>query len=686
MHRTPTLSARRHAVLLLLLVAAGTLLGGCEIADPELPSYQTRLAVPLGEERLDIIDAIDDEDYLTALDDGTLGFFIDGDPDTVSLDFELAADIDPVNVSGDLGTFDLALSAPADFAFVLTDLYPAAAALDGMTMPVPAFSFASESSGQDLADLESATLASGSLTVTVTNGLPVPVSADSGPDVLLLDLVDPSAGSVIVSLSFPPVPAGTQSQQTADMSGVVLPGAVAVRLGGGSPGSGGSPVTIDASAAISVAAVFSDLRVSAAEAMVDAQEFSTSFTTALPSDYGVVQAVISDGSVALTVTNEMAIPCEATVTWDEIVDLDDHPLQLVVALPGGGGETSSADYGGHIVRAPMGAELSQLTATVSVTSPGSGGQPVLLQSDQGVAADLSAGRIEFSSVTGTVPELSYDFDSMNEEIDLPDELDGLQLCRATLVLELTNSAGVSAVADFDLVGINDSGEQRSLQVQRQIDPGEDGRAVVTRIVLDQDNSTVVDFLNNLPTHITLEGSVNLGGDAQIGTVRGGDFAVVDWSITSPVEVVVDQSHLYGDPEDLDLDEDTRDLIEDHAGAAEITLEVLNHLPVGIEARLLFSPDTLSIKTDPRLAIGPVAVDAAATDPVTHEVAAPRISRPTISLTADDTQVLAIEGLYSLIEVTLPSTDGEPVRVLTTDYVSIQGLISLDVEVHDEDDD
>ena len=685
MHRTPSLSARRFAVLLLLLATAALLLCGCEIADPELPSYQTRMALPLGEERLDIIDAIDDEDYLTALEDGTLGFYVDGDPDTVSLDFELAADIDPLSVSGDLGTFDLTLSAPADFSFVLTDLYPAAAALDGMTMPVPAFTFGSESPAEDLADLESATLASGTLTVTVTNGLPVPVSADAGPDRLLLDLIDPADGSAIVSLSFDPVPAGTQAQQIADLSGVVLPGAVAVRLGGGSPGSGGSPVTIDASAAIGVNAVFGDLRVSAAEAVVDAQEFSTTFTTALPADYGVRQAVIGSGSVSLTVTNEMAIPCEATVTWDEVVDLDDHPLQLVVALPGGGSETRSVDFGGHIVRAPLGTELTELTATVAVTSPGSGGQPVLLESGQGVAADLSGGRIEFSSVTGTVPELSYDFDSMDEEIDLPDELDGLLLCRATLVIELTNSAAVSAVADFDLVGINETGEERSLQVQRQIDPGAEGRAVVTRIVLDQDNSTVVDFLNNLPTHITMEGSVNLGGDAQIGTIRGGEYAIVDWEIISPVEVVVEQSHLYGDPEDLDLDDDTRDLIEDHAGAAEIQLEVFNHLPVGVETRLLFSTDTLTIKTDPLLEIGPVTVAAAATDPVTHEVAEPRISRPIISLTADETQVLATEGLYSLIEVVLPSTDGQPVRVLTTDYVSIQGLIYLDVEVHDDDD-
>ena len=33
-----------------------------------------------------------------------------------------------------------------------------------------------------------------------------------------------------------------------------------------------------------------------------------------------------------------------------------------------------------------------------------------------------------------------------------------------------------------------------------------------------------------------------------------------------------------------------------------------------------------------------------------------------------------------------STDGQTVRVLTTDYVTVQGLIYVDVDVHDGDDD
>ncbi|MEZ4388673.1 MAG: hypothetical protein R3D98_14110 [Candidatus Krumholzibacteriia bacterium] len=181
MHRLRHLCCRRLVLLVGLGLLAGLGLLGCEIAEPQMPTYTTHLAIPLGTERLEIVDAVDDEDYLVALPDGSLGFAVDGDPDTVSLDLDLAADIPAQSVRGDLGNFTLDLASPPSFDFVLSDLYPAAVALDGQTVPVPGFGFTAASAPSDLADLESALLAGGLLTVTVTNGLPVPVSAPSGP-------------------------------------------------------------------------------------------------------------------------------------------------------------------------------------------------------------------------------------------------------------------------------------------------------------------------------------------------------------------------------------------------------------------------------------------------------------------------------------------------------------------------
>jgi hypothetical protein len=672
----------RHRLVGALAVAvAPLLLAGCEIAAPKLPAFTTRLAVPLGEKRLLIADLIDDEEYLIALADGTLGFTVSGAPDTVSLARDLGADVPRREVNGELGTFSLALDTGTEFAFTLGELYADAVQFDGLVMPVPAFGFDTLSSAADVADLQSATLAAGTLTVTVGNGLPVPISATDGPDSLVLDLLDAATSAVIVSVGFDLIAPDAEAVRTADLAGVELPDQVAVRLAGGSPGSGADAVLVDAATTISVVAAFSDLEVTAAVAVIPPQAFTTSVTTALPDAYQIVQAVVASGQLTVAVHNQMTIACQAVVTWPTVLDLDDQPLRVVLDLADGDHQERLVDFAAHIIRAPAGQTLDALEAIIDVTSPGSAGQAVALHADQGVLAEIGDGRIEFHSVTGTVPARSYDLAPTTAAIDLPDALDGLQLCRATLTLALTSTADLPAAALFDLVGVSQSGSTHDLQVHEAIPPAAGGRATTTHIVLDETNSDIVAFLNNLPIAVTLSGAVALGGDGAPGTIRRDDLAIISWEIVSPVEVIIESSQLHGEATALDLGRDLRDRITDHLGQADVELAILNHLPVGVQTHLLLGPDPDRLQTDPLLVIGPVAVDAGELAP-SGMVSEPNLFLRRVTLSAAQTRLLATAGLHSQLAVTLPSTEGDPVRVMSTDYITVQGLVFLDIEVHD----
>ena len=96
----------RLAILGLWLVSL-TLVGGCEINKPEMPTYDTSVNIPLGVERIEIMDLVEDEEFLVVGGDSSLGFFIDGDPDTLAFDFELSADIGGQTVDQGLGNFHL---------------------------------------------------------------------------------------------------------------------------------------------------------------------------------------------------------------------------------------------------------------------------------------------------------------------------------------------------------------------------------------------------------------------------------------------------------------------------------------------------------------------------------------------------------------------------------------------------
>lgn len=669
--------------IVLVLVGLGllALLGGCEIKSPEMPTFDSSVLIPLGTERVEILDALEDEDYLVQDGDGGVNFFIEGDADTMGFDFELATDIAAQTIEQGLGNFELAALDPLSYRFELGDLWAPAAGASGAIAPVPAFPISVLSPPQDVPDVESASLASGSLTITVVNNLPVPISADSGADRIELVLENPATGLTFAGFQFDEIAPGASQQKTASLVGMRLPGELQVRLSGGSPGSGGAFVTINGSDSIEVNAEFSDLVVSEADAVVGAQDFQTQFETELPADYEIQRAVIESGSVELILTNDMPIPCTAVLTWAEVVDLDGQPLATTVDLVAYGSAERTLDFAGRIVDGG-GSALTALTADVAISTPGSGSSAVTLSADDGLTASLTGGRIAFSSVTGIVPLEQVQLEPLEEQIDLPEELDGLELTAATMALHITNSSGLAGQVDLVLTGTSVGGAVRTLSIARDIQPSLEDRApTTTTILLDESNSTLIDFLNNLPDHIALEGEVLVGGSE--GTVHADDFAIVDWEITAPVEVVIQDATIETDPDALDTDEDLRDLIDDHIRGARLETEILNHLPMGVEIRILAGPDTLTLAEAPLLDIGPLVVAAAAVDPTTHVVSDPVVSRPELELTEEQARVFAQPDLFTMVAVRLPSSGGQPVRLMASDYLEIRGLVRIDYEVSDD---
>ena len=663
----------------LLLLAVLAVLGGCDINKPEMPTFDTSVSLPLGTERLEVSDAVDSEDFLGAGPDGSLLFQVTGDPDTLDFVFDLSAELGAQSFGQDLGAFDLASVGPLAYGFRLEDVWAPAAVADGLTLAVPAFPFSVTSTDQDVPDVASATLAAGTGSVTITNALPVPVSAASGPDQVVLVLESP-AGATFASFTFGAIPAGQSRTVAVDLAGAVLPDRLRVRLAGGSPGSSGSPVSVHRDDALDVTASFTGLVVSQATAVVGAQSFSTTFSAPLPDGYAITEAVVEHGSSQLNVTNGLPIPCTATLTWPDLRDAQGQVFRRQYDLAAGATTVRTLDFAGCTLAAGA-SPLTALDGQVEVASPGSSGQAVTMRATDGVSASLTPATISFSSATGTVPESVVTLTPTVTHIDLPDELDGLSLTAATLTLHLDTTASLPGVVDLTLSGARQDGKIARLTIQQPLNDGLSQSA--TEIVLDQDNSDIVDFLNNLPERITVLGEVSLGGDGAVGTVRPNDTAVFSWSIEAPVEVVIDGATLDSDARLLDFDADLAERVQTHAQGARADLEVLNHLPLALEVTLLVGTDPTTLDTAPLLTVGPLAVAAAQFSPTTHVVTAPVTSRPSFTLTAEQARVFGLPNVVTKFRATIPSSGGQAVRVQSTDWVEIQGIVQLDVLVDDQ---
>jgi hypothetical protein len=273
------------------LLAAVCLIGaGCEIPT-EAPIIDQRWILPFDEVTLD-------QDELL--------------PPSVTI----AGDFYDVNVTD------------ASASETLANLCPSCAALDGLTVPAPAFQGTFASTDALPADVFEATVASGSIDVTLTNGLSFDPIAGGGS--LTVTVSGASGGPVLGTLSFDGTvdtfAPGSVTMRTMTLSSGTIDGAIETTVEVDSPG--GQVATIDVSDQVQVTAVTTSLLVSSVTVDVVGRSASLSETDLNINDLndGIIDAIQS-GSVVLDVTNPFGVSLTGsltigTVTKDLLVPVD----------------------------------------------------------------------------------------------------------------------------------------------------------------------------------------------------------------------------------------------------------------------------------------------------------------------------------------------------------------------------
>lgn len=658
-------------------------LTGCEIEEPALPTFSTRIAVPLGLHEFTVAELVEDQENFHALADSVLGFSLEGDTTALDLDLDLSADIAGEEVETVLGVIELPAAPPLDFGFTLEEIFPGAGSLPPGPVPVPAFDFDLESDPADLADITSAHVQSGGLRVTVRNDLPIPVSGDAPPALLTLGLLDPADGSVLASADFDgAIAPGDSAVALMDLADVWLPDAVAVHLLGGSEG-GFAADGLSPDDGLSITVELLSLVVDQAEAVIGEQTFTDGGELALPDDLGVIHAGLESGVLGLELSSDLPIPCTVTLGFPEIATADGQPVSLELDLPASSTASTRVDLAGGAIASPDGEPIAALGWTVDIVSAGSEGVPVTIAATDRIAAAILPTTLSLSEVTGVIPEEVYVLDPVSESLDLPDELEGLHLRAAAVTIDIVNGTGIAGDIDLALSGIDALGDTTTVTAVARI-AADDTRGTRTTIVIDESNSDIEDLLSALPETFVFRGEVRIGGPDEIGTVRPGDSAEVTWRVDAPLQLAIDPTEFEQDPEPLDLDADTRDALDEHLVQAELLAEIANGLPVGVQVSLLVGADEATTLSDPTLTIGPLDVTAGVVDPVYRWVTEPGVSTHEIALSAAQVSAITAPGAHMAVVAALPGTDGEDVIVRICDGVGVRGALSAEVLVSDDE--
>ncbi|PJA75735.1 hypothetical protein CO151_06055 [bacterium CG_4_9_14_3_um_filter_65_15] len=660
--------------------AAALILGGCDLAKPELPSFDTRLTLPLGTEVLTVAEAVADDSTLVTDGEGGISFVTGGQPQTIDLGIGMEVQIPAQTIRQTVGVFAVASPAPLTVDESLAEVWPEAVTLAGSTTLVPQFDFTVDAGDLALSGIEAVALASGVITCAVTSSWPVGISGSGQGDPLLMVLRNGGTGADLMTISLGPVSAGGSTRTEVSLAGMTLPSRLEVSIVGHGDGAL-SPVPIAGDESLSVELSFSELSATSATAAVEAQTFDLEFTADLSDGDAITHAAVGTGSLSFYLRNELPLDVAVDLAWDRVIRQDGTALTTSAVVPAAGSVVVTVPFSaGEIVG--TGDPMTTLTATAQVRTSGSGGETVALSSTQGLAVDLAPGVLSFTEISGCFAPDSWDLDPVTEQISYPDDSEGLTFTQAALVIELGNTADMGADLDLRLTGVPDQGEPVYLEVHEFVDPAGDGSGK-TILILDENNSELVDFLNTRPQTISLGGTAGVADGANCGTLRSSDTLEISWRLTVPVVVTLEGTSLAGDPEPLELDADLQSAISDHAGAAELQATVTNHLPAGLQLWVLVADRPEDLPGNPLLTVGPLTVDAALIDPFTGEVAASVVSRPSASLTAEESRLFGRPGLHTLYRVRIPASDGIPVRLMSTDFLEVSGLLAMDLRIDEE---
>ncbi len=652
-------------------VALGMLGAGCET--PEAPIWDVDLTVPITNDVHMLDELIEDEENIGVDSLGTLTLTVEQEIERVSIEDELQIDPFTDSATHELGVIEIETPAPSAVNYTFIEVWPPAAIWDGQYHQIPPFAFAVNSDLPAFTVFASATLATATCQVEVQNDLPVQLES------AVLTFRNVLGGDVVkVATIDQPVPPGESGITTLDLAGAMVESQLAVEITGQAGGSA-EPVMIDSQDGFGVELRFlPPVTVSAAVTTVSPQTIVRAEVIELAggAQAGVVEFL--DGWLEIELDNATALDAVITITLPEFASAGGDTLSAATQVLPGGRPTLGFDLAGATYTPEQAGEV-QVRASLAIDS---GGElvPVTATDQVRVAAAL-ADPARVAAFTGVLEPTAVTIEPTTTSIDLPDGLDNVVFAAANMVFEVDNAAGFPIDLEIELVGTNAARQTVAVEVVRQIQPSSGATPTRTTVVLDETNSNIVELMNLMPTSIELSGAALIGDGITTGTVRRGDYIEGTATLRAPLEIELLADRMTTDPSELDIDEDTREIIRDNVSYGAITADISNHLPIGATINLIIShtesgagdpdsPDNLVLS-------GYMAAPTIAPD---GRVAATAPSRLIFDLDKDDLVIFETAPLYTGVVLDIDGSGGRTVRFLATDWVGVQAVATMKTSV------
>ncbi len=511
----------------------------------------------------------------------------------------------------------------------------------------------------------SATVDSGFIDVKIYNNLFIPLGAP-----IYVDIKN-SIGTELFQLVWnSEIAAGDSSAISHNVSGMTLPGDMLVEVSGTSNGSQGEQVAVtiaDLSSTFTINVLARGFNVSEASAMVPSQTIEdTSFITINPSETIVEQAIITHGTLDISVINNLLLTGNILLKIPSLYyESIDSTLKLNFLLESGSFSLNTVDLDGWSL--VMDFDNQYLDYNYTITTDDTEPNSILISQTDNVELDLNISEIFFSSVSGQIESQIVE-QSGDINIESESRIQSASISNGQMNLIVDNSIGGSANVHLTVPELIKG--NTILDTVLFIDSGENGFAIslsdyeLQPVSIDDQRLTYNTNTTTLVETNTyyLQDSINI-------TINLSDltFDAVSGYLNQDDNIQMDR---------IDLDNDTK-IQTAEIDSGKILFTIQNF--IGLEADVIFSIEELKQGSDPLETSFQIS---SSLDPFQREIdlSGYTLSLPLDSQSVNYTSTLSIPN-DQLLSLTLNDSIAIDVLIDTLWFGSITGIVdTVDVSI------
>ncbi len=678
-------------------LGAALIAAGCAVEKPQVPRSSIVLRVPVANDTTALSEIVAEEaDYLALRDDGSIALRYDREFSDLEGRSEvggrLAVTPDPARFAAPLGEIAVAGREIVLPPITAGEFLPAE--LLGQEIRVPEeTSLSGLELELTLPGVESLEVASGSLTLTIANGLPL---AFVDLELALLD-----RGRTVQTAEVRRIDAGGTGAAVFDLADRRISGDLILLLERArleAP----ETVTLRAEDSLAITLGLSRLGVREVTAPIEPQVVAPAepAALALPGDrLRLTRALIESGRLSLVVTNELPVAMDVTLALPEVADEATglSPTGVIDGLGAGVSREVVIPLDGHLFRPEDPLEMRVGYTGRTHRSEAA----VTLRSEAALTVEAVLGKLTFREVSGRFDRIQLPaLEPRTRSIDLPagaDTINAVAFDSAGMRVTYTSAVGVPGRLALRVVGtdsaIPDSaGLERTLELHIDTEAGSPADPVTRSI--DVAPGRLTPFLDFLPTRVTVHtDSILIGAGFEGDTSR---VAADHWirldrvAFEAPARLLADTSWFESSPRSQGAftDAEARRRINANIEGALVTTTVLNKTPLAIGVRLFTAYDPGLVFSDPILTLPKEDGQYFGVEPD-----APGIRQ--VSLSADDLRLLLdidpadpgpadpdsrVRTLYSGVKVRLASPTWDTIH--GDDIVVVQAQAEIFIELNE----